>query len=353
MKNKEEKIVRLIAVDNRYIVEPYPAMAAWDEQKHCYLTGQHIDPNESQTRGNLTVAEMTGEKMLSEDKAWKFPYVINPLNKIPLVHMDRLNITKDEKGIPIDANAWAKYVYVMCYCPIVAPNKSAINPGMHYFYMEDLESEAEEEVNIEDLIYEAQKCIREKTSIRNYNDIALMLTYKIKNFSIVPETMSEVRVKKALLDACKAHYKEVVSCFQEDAKEELYIFKLLKYAIIELRNGAYFDGNTLIGTSIEGVKVYIKTNKPDNIKFNAKWGKLLLEKEGKLPATEKSSALAYTMPDFVTIEGGEKGFIISATFEELQDYAGKGKKYKGADWKELGDEDLRLFLIQKLESKKV
>lgn len=326
-----EKIVRVIAVDKRYVKQPYPAIAIWDNAKHCYLTGQHIDPSVPKTRGNLTVDEMTGKKALSEEKALRFPFIINPENNIPIIHMEKLNITLDEKGNPVNPNDMAKFVFVKYFCSFVAKSKKSVRPGTDFFYIEDLETEAEERVQESDLIYEAEKCIREKTSIRNMKDIALMLNYKIKNFSIPIDSMSEVRIKDELLKACKNNYNEVISCFREDANEELYIYKLVKHGILEQKNGAFFDGSQIIGTSVDTVKVYMKSSNVENQRYINKWGKLLLEKEGKLPTKSETNT----------------SDVSTMNFEEMKSYAGKTKKYPGVEWKHLEEKGLRQYLIDK------
>lgn len=350
MTDIRKKIVRVIAVDKRYIKEPYPAIAVYDSSKNTYLTGQHIDPNIPITRNNLTLDEMIGKKIVSEEKAKRFPYILNPEQTIPIIHMEKLDITKDDNGKAINPNAWTKYVFIMGYCSFVAATKKEVRPGTDFFYVEDLEAEADDEVKTSDLIYEAQKCIREKTSIRNLKDVALILNYKIKNFSIPIETMSEIRIKKELIDVCNTSPKEVISCFNEDAKEDLYIFKLVKHGILELKNGAYYDGNTIVGTSVDNVKIYMKSPNPENTKYVSKWGKLLLEKEGKIPKSFENNNEQPQSP--LPTSSTTSIQFDRMIFDEMKEYAGKKKHYPGAEWKELDESGLRKYLVEKQEVKK-
>ena len=334
-----EKIVRVISVDKRYVKQPYPAIAIWDNSKHCYLTGQHIDPSIPKTRNNLTVDEMTGKKMPSEEKLARFPYIINPENNIPIIHMRKLNISVDEKGNAVNPVDMALFIFIKHYCSFVANSKKSVRPGTDFFYIEDLETEAEEQIKASDLRYEAEKCIRENASIQKLKDIALMLNYKIKNFSIPVDQMSETRIKGELLKVCEKNPSEVISCFGKDVNEELYIYKLVKYGILENKGGAFFDGSQIIGTNVDNVKIYMKSGNSENQRYVSKWGKLLLEKEGKLPGSdkvEKSGGLGTGIP---TIE--------EMDFEQMKEYAGKVKKYAGVDWNELDEEALRAFLISK------
>ena len=349
MVDTREKTVRVISVDRRYIRQPYPAIAIWDDSKHCYLTGQHIDPQVPKTKNNLTVDEMTGKKMLSDEKLLRFPFIIDPEKNIPIIHMEKLNISVDEDGKPVNPNNMAKFVFIKYYCSFVAESKKSVRPDTDLFYIEDLEAEAEERVNAADLRYEAEKCIREKTSVRNWKDIALMLNYKIKNFSISIDTMSDTRIKDELLKACEKNFNEVIFCFKDDAKEELYIYKLVKHGILENKNGAYYDGNNIIGTSIDGVRMFMKSSKDDNQKYVTKWGKLLLEKEGKLSINPNPLTETYLSPKFETLDQ-EIAYINESSFDLLKKYAGTTKKYKGADWKDLDEEGLRKYLLNKIQS---
>lgn len=348
MTDTRKKTVRVISVDKRYVKQPYPAIAIWDNSKNCYLTGQHIDPSIAKTRGNLTVDEMTGKKMPSEEKMAKFPYIINPENTIPIIHMKKLDISVDEKGEPVNHVDMAMYIFIKHYCSFVANSKKSVRPGTDFFYIEDLESEAEEQIKILDLRYEAEKCIRENASIQKLKDIALMLNYKIKNFSIPVDQMSETRIKGELLKVCEKNPSEVISCFGKDVNEELYIYKLVKYGILENKNGAFFDGTQIIGTNVDNVKIFMKSGNSENQKYVSKWGKLLLEKEGKLPGSDKVEKSTMT-EEPKKQEGLGTGMptIEEMSFEQMKEYAGKVKKYAGVDWKELDEEGLRKFLISK------
>jgi hypothetical protein len=354
MIDAREKIVRIIAVDKRYVKQPYPAIAIWDNSKLCYLTGQHIDPAIPKTRSNLTVDEMTGKKMPSEEKMAKFPYIINPENNIPIIHMRKLNISIDEKGEPVNHVDMAMYIFIKHYCSFVADSKKAVRPGTDFFYIEDLESEAEEQIKSSDLRFEAEKCIREKASIEKLKDTALMLNYTIKNFSMPVDSMTETRIKNELLKVCEKNPDKIIACFKAQANEELYIYKLVKHGILEQKNGAFFDGAQIIGTNVDNVKIYMKSSNQENQKYVSKWGKLLLEKEGKLPTppnTDKTDEPVYKLPEFQDKEE-EVAYITNSTFDILKKYAGGGKRYKGVDWKELEEEALRTFLIEKLQDKK-
>jgi hypothetical protein len=348
MVDTREKIVRVISVDKRYVKKPYPAIAIWDDAKHCYLTGQHIDPSIPKTRNNLTVDEMTGKKMPSEEKMAKFPYIINPENNIPIIHMRKLNISVDENGDAVNPVDMALFIFIKHYCSFVANSKKSVRPGTDFFYIEDLETEAEEQIRVSDLRYEAEKCIRENASIQKLKDIALMLNYKIKNFSIPVDQMSETRIKGELLKVCEKNPSEVISCFGKDVNEELYIYKLVKYGILENKGGAFFDGSQIIGTNVDNVKIYMKSGNSENQKYVSKWGKLLLEKEGKLPCSDKVEKSTMT-EEPKKPEGLGTGMptIEEMSFEQMKEYAGKVKKYAGVDWKELDEEGLRKFLIGK------
>jgi hypothetical protein len=264
--------------------------------------------------------------------------------------MEKFNVSVDENGEAVNPADMSKFNFIKYFCSFVALSKASVRPDTDLFYIEDLEVEAEERVKVSDLRYEAEKCIREKTSDRGLSikDVALMLNYKIKNFSIPIDSMTDVRIKDELLKTCEKNYKEVISCFKADVNEELYVYKLVKYGIINNKNGAFYDGNTIIGTTIDNVKLFMKGSKEDNQKFVSKWGKLLLEKEGKI-ATQDAvfEPEKYSLPKFETLDH-EIAYLNESSFDVLQKYAGAGKRYKGTEWKELEEEMLREYLLGKL-----
>lgn len=274
-------IVQLVSVDKRYNTTVYPSVPVLDSSINAYLTGQHIDPKDPSTHGNLTKDEMTGKVAIPSEKLTKFPFIIFPetiengkvkTNIIPLRHGDKVNIDKNEAGAYIHARDGALYDYWKQLYPKVVFSKDEVQKGVTMFYALNVEAEALKRVSLEDLIFEAQSLIR-STNIGKYRDIALLLNHKIKNFNINVDVLTEVQIKDKLIEACKTNPTEVISCFDKAIELDLFILKLVKKGIISQRAGSYYDGQLFLGVNIEDVKSFASNTK--NQEYVTKWGRLL------------------------------------------------------------------------------
>lgn len=272
----ETKIVRVISLDKRYRQEPYPSCASFDTTTDTYLTGQHIVPGNENTVNNLTTNEMLGKEKLIKAKQLRFPYVINPEHRIPIMHGARLILSKDNSDTYTHPKDVALYNYIMLQ-PYVAPSKEAYIKSRHYFYIEDKEVEAETRVNKRNLRFNAEKLIRENTAIGKMSDVAEMLSYSIKNFNINADNLTKTQIEDLLYKTCDKHPEEVIKCYSDDSKEDMHVIKLIKQKILKKTNDGIYDGSKFIGMTLGDVKVFM--GKPENENFTTKWGQLLLSKD--------------------------------------------------------------------------
>ena len=281
MSARKEVIVRLMTVDKRYRTVPYPSVPVKDERINTFLTGQHIDPAKPETLGNLTLAEMTGEKPLSPEKAAKFPFVIYPevklptgrmqVNSFPLTHGDKLNLTRDDNGNYLIPRDKAMYDYWLLQ-EVIASSKDRVSPGRHYFYIENLLAEAAVRVEKADLQFEAESLIR-NSNIGHWRDIALLLNHNVKNFNLVVDVLTELQIKDKLILAARDNPQAIIDCFALGVESDIFILKLKERGIIEFRNGAFYDGKLYLGSTLEQVKAFMSvTGNSDTV---TKWSKLL------------------------------------------------------------------------------
>lgn len=289
-KNKilEHKEVRLVCVDKRYMGTPYKILPAFDDTINTYLTGQHVDARKPLTRDNLTTEEMRGEKILSEAKALKFPFVINPKDFVFVFNLQTLILSRYEDGTAVSPKDIAIFNFVRNYVPQVAPEKKDVNPGTHFFYIEDKEAEAKVYISQEDKIFEAEKLIRDQCTIGEYKDVIMLLNYHVQNFSLDVETSTDSRLKAELIKLCKKEPEAIISCFGDKAKQELYILKLLNNHIISKSDNSFYDGTFFIGDNLDEMRKFMDGTNETNQKYVSKWSKLLAQAEGRMP---DSSAL--------------------------------------------------------------
>lgn len=331
--------VKLIAIDARYKKSSYPFRPVYDEGLQTYRTGQHINPNDPDTLNNLTVDEMTGKEKLSEAKKLRFPHVINPLGKINLYNGEKFDLTVNKAGEYINAQHAAIYYMIRKECWFVAHSSDKVIPKKHYFYLHDEVHEAEQRVEASDMAYRAEKFIREDVTKEGLRDIAMLLRYKVKEFLVDPNVVSELILKDRILALCKTKPEKVLECKDPGSKEDLYVLKLALNNIITLRGTDFYDGSEFIGKDIETVKRIMRLE--ENSARVSKWNRLLAEKEGRVNPFVDDALKAKRDALFAEIE--------PLSFDELQKYVGN-KRYPKIEWGDLKDKDsLIKYLIAKIK----
>ncbi len=281
---KKKRFVKIYAVDKKYLDTPFPFMPIFDSDANTYLTGQHIDAERPETANtHLTVKEMTGETPLSEQKLKKFPYIINPKNEYPLINGMILNITQKPDGTYENVKDGSLYEMYVKYGYRIARSRKTFRKGYDFFYIQDEIEEAREAVSIDDKIFEAMKCIKEKTNVSSYKDVALLLSYKIKGFFLNIDNKDELVIQNKLFEVCKKNPDEVIECFTEQAKDDLVILKLADKNIIQKKGTDFFDGDRYIGNSVRSVQSFMRD--PSNRQVVDKWTRLLNKEEKEANAT--------------------------------------------------------------------
>lgn len=330
--------VKLIAIDNRYKENPYPFLCVEDESIGTYLTGQHIDPNDADTYGNLTVDEMTGKQMLSSEKKKRFPFVINPLNRINFKNLQTFDLTKGKNGEFLNPKDAALVNLLRNYTWFVAPSKEKAKPKKHFFYIHDEIEEAETRVSKADKVYAATRFVREELTKDGLFDTALVLNYKVKSFKFDPNNYTDLVLKDRVLALCETNPESVLQCKSPDHLDEVFILKLVLHNLIKLRGTDFYDGSRFIGKDLNDLKRFLKQE--ENAMTVSKWNRLLAEKEGRtLAASKEPSDKQKEL--YEELEG--------KSLEELKTFAGS-KRYAKAEWGELDNpDDLIKYLLSKVK----
>lgn len=271
--------VRIVSIDNRYMKESYKAVAVYDESVGNYITGQHYDFTDPTTspETHLTKEELEGVVKISDEKRKRYPYIIMAEDRIPIIHLSRLNVGIRDDGSPENFKDFTLYEFIKRQNSIVSLNKLKIVTGQHYFYFEDKEAEANVKVSNFKLKFQAQQLINENCSIANQSNIALLLNYKVEGLNINPKILSPARLEEALYDAIDKYPEKVISCFDKKAKDELFILKSVYYNAIQKNGKSFTDGDIFIGDTIEDVLAFIKT-KEGSI-ASSKWMRIIAKAE--------------------------------------------------------------------------
>lgn len=277
---KKTRIVQIVANRNKYTKFPFMAVPRWNSQLNTYETGQHIIPGVTSLDDGLTVDEMTGAKPLSEEKARKFPYVINPDDQQPLVHLVKLNLSTDEQGKYIHYKDYALYNFFVNHTDAVAKSKDEYIVDKHLFYVQDNEVEAEKRITKRKLIFKAQAKVQENVSINRLQDLALLISYNAVGYSINPNaTMNQL--EDSIMEACEKYPEEVLNCFEMGAQDQLFILKLVNKQIIDHRDTGYFDGAVFLGNTV--IDVIDFARRPNNEYLLNRWTKLLSPEQTNIP----------------------------------------------------------------------
>lgn len=324
-----EKKVRIVSLDKRYRKEAYPSVPVFSSRLGTYLTGQHIDPTDPTTKGNFTVKQMLGEESVTKEQTTKFPYMIIPEVRVPIEHLRTFDLSLHEDGTPKYPKDFAEFTFI-CLQEFVAKTKNAYKPGTHYFYIEDLQAEAETRVSARELRFRAEKLIRENANIGRYRDLAILLNYKIPTAKIMIDNLSDVLIQDKLFDACESNPVDVISCFDETAHEDLFILKAAHHGIITRKGISFYDGDQFLGDTVEEVKKFIR--REEGARFKIRWGSHIAKIENKeykeVKTTAKADrfedikselARAILNEDFSLAERlYEQGLMINANDAELQ-----------------------------------
>ena len=330
----KQRIVEIRSIDKRYMNVPYPYRPMEDTTNGTWLTGQHI--HQGQEDG-LTPEEMMGKVALSSERRKKFPYIINPLEVTALFNRRKFNITLNADKVPVNPKDYFEFIMFRDFSYNVAKNKRSVRPGYDLFYIHDVEEEAKTQVSTEDMIYDAQKYIREECSMDRYKEIGLLLNYKIKNFHINVDGMTEVQVRAKLYDACKKYPTEVLSCKEDASNDDLFILKAVAYNIIKRMGDDFYDGAKFLGKGTKGVKTFMQG--PDNQMYVGKWKSLIDDREGRTGTDEKAKIKAR--------EELRKQYE-GLSLEDLKKLCGS-RKYKKVEWDVLETEkDVIEYLLNKV-----
>lgn len=274
-----ERKVRFVSMDKRYQRMPYPFTVAVSQTSGKFITGQeHI----------LSEAKMRGlEKLSATDKRQLMmgndPFIIHPDNVYMLQALRTFNLSYEINGpgeedrtylVPKD---FAEYTFFMQQ-EKVADSKAKYQKNKHFFYLEDKEKEAAEELALMDMAFEAENFIRTKLTVDRYKEVILLMNYMVPKYNIDPRSMTEIQIRSEVLKACKEHPDMVLKLAKKDNEVLLFVLKLMYYKIIERRNGTdFYAGETYIGSTLDAVKLFCTS--ADNTQLITKWGNMIKSRE--------------------------------------------------------------------------
>lgn len=278
MRELEGKIVQFISVDKKYIKQPYPCIAPESKAMNTYVTGQHIDPMNDETIGNLSRAEMLGEEEIKPQARRKqWPYIINPSNPVLIQHGKKYNCELNGEKKPVNPQDYAEAHFIVAQKWLVAPSKDKIRSNSHKFYLHDKEQEAHTRLLKSDARYEAEKLIREKATIEEYKWIVQVLNLRMPQFYENPMNMTSTQLKDILLTKADESPEEIKFYFTSAAKPYILAGRLLADNILDKRHDGYYYTQVYLGESVNSMIQFL--NDQDNDQLVGKLIRILDERE--------------------------------------------------------------------------
>ena len=274
-----QRKVRFISRDKRYQRTPYPFTVALSQGSGRYVTAQEHILSEAQMRGQDKLSDAQRHALMMGDN----PYIINPDNVYMLQALRTFDLSYEVTGegehdrIYLNPRDFAEYSFFMTQ-EKVAPGKEAYQVNQHFFYLEDKEKEAEQELAKVDLQFEAESFVRGNLPLGRWKEVVMLMNYTVPRFMLDPRTMTENTLRKTVLEACRDHPRVVLMLSSKDNASLVFVLKLLYHKLIERKNSMdFYAGETYIGSTLESVRLF--TLNPQNEALVTKWGRIIEQKE--------------------------------------------------------------------------
>jgi hypothetical protein len=247
------RVVRVVMINPKYRLKTFYGISPYNPKK-----GKH----------------MTGQEDLSQEELKKEPYIIDPLEQIPVVHKQEFLIHSDEE---LKSKTVKKTVEDVLFRQIsqfaeLAPNVDAFSTNMHIGYIEDKERDADIAVTKAERIADAYSKVLENLNDEKVKQIAIFLELRYKNqpWSIIKQTIFE---------RCQNDPEAVLRYFEntEAVKDELFIKNLVDAGILTKKRNGYFSSQSddFIGEKLADVRKFI--SKEENSKLVSIWQDKLAE----------------------------------------------------------------------------
>ena len=252
-KENRERTVQLLAVNSKYKTRTAYISPVYRSSDRTYLMGiEDLGPaDKGKILKALGVSEDSEKELQVEELV------------VPISHRQRLNLKNNED--------YGIYCLCMVNDDLVAKNKRSVDPKKHLFFILDVEMEANDDIAIETQQFEAKKKIFDEADPQRLRSLCVYLGgIDIRNLS------HNALMARALREA-ELRPKEIMTFYEGKVENRVFVLELAHYAIIQSKQGRYYDGETYIGTLDEAISYVVN---PKNSSHVGSLGKRLLEKKG-------------------------------------------------------------------------
>ena len=183
---EKKEIVKIIAINKMYKEKPYFSCMPYDNTKRMNVNGLE----------NLT-----------DKQRQECPFIPKIEEHFSVSNNDELVLTKKSNGeYVIDKNFVLYSLYKVD--PNIANSRNEVIKGVHLFYLENYEKEAEKSVSVSKLKNKAGGKVAELSTLTDIYDILFYLGES-------PTNLSHVRAEKMLYDKVETRYEDVLKYFTD------------------------------------------------------------------------------------------------------------------------------------------
>ena len=163
---------------------------------------------------------------------------------------------------------------------MVASSKDEINPGVHRFYIEDKEKEADSKISKNQRVFLAMEKLR-SMSLEEMQDYGRLL-------QIFTRDMSRAQLEAALYDLALLKPMDILNVSEDkNSKHKIFLRKLVQADILKLVNGKYMSGNELVGANEDFAIEFMRDS--SNNALITQWNKILKSSQPQAATTKSKS----------------------------------------------------------------
>ena len=231
-----------------------------------YVTGQGIIPGKKETANMLTYDEMIGEKQLSEEKAARFPYIIDP----NMQHKFQDGFKFDTETV--DGAAILNFIKTVA-SDRVAHTKSEIERGKHSFYLENKVAESK------------GKTARFKASLVAGNAIGKLspnellgladYIYVHENEPNCGRDREQDIIVGTLYDYAEKSPSKIINALKDENKMWIRVAGIVSKGVINKKNGEYYEGTVFIASNFDALVETYRTQIEKATRWDKKYAAIV------------------------------------------------------------------------------
>ena len=243
---------KLIGIDKRFHTAPVFITPKLDETSSQFVIGdikyKAIKVKEGKD-GDVEVFYMDDEKC---------PVKFSSNDSFQIGHTKEFDMS----------DATARFIFSIAMdSGFVAPSKAGVNPQFHRYYVEDLETDAIDEIKKADQFYEASKVVRSLAVGSEQLDFARVV-------GAGNGKMSPNQIHASLMKMSKENPKVILDAWADgNRKVRQFLRKLVEAGTITMKNSTYYYGKEVVGVNEEFAVQYLK--EPNNNAIVTQWNATL------------------------------------------------------------------------------